>query len=339
MNTNEVCKRLSVTPKMLRIYEEHGLLRPERKENNYRNYSDNDLILIETVSALRSLGFSIEEIKNMLEFDRTRNEHLDRFYLQYKAVDSQIKKLLTVKERLKKNINHLIGDDCSDLSQIILSGYGTEGRISYEDLMLEWDFDAIALDFNNRYLNEDAPYGETIRKTREILNHTKGFSFIDLGCGTCNLWQDFSQDIKLVCVDSSLAMLLESRKKFPHVEFRLDDMVNMFTDEYDIYDVVVSTFAIHHIVFSDQYKVIDNMFRLCRPFGTIIIADRCFYDENERKKEQQRLIRNKDTEELRRFNSEYYVTADEMYRYLALKSTHVTMELTEKNMVIFTAIK
>ena len=80
MNTKTVCEKLSVTPKMLRVYEEHGLIKPKRLENNYRDYSVENLVQIETIAILRRLGFSVNEIKSILAFDRTNNEYLDMFY-------------------------------------------------------------------------------------------------------------------------------------------------------------------------------------------------------------------------------------------------------------------
>lgn len=52
MNTKTVCEKLSVTPKMLRVYEEHGLIKPKRLENNYRDYSVENLVQIETLSLI-----------------------------------------------------------------------------------------------------------------------------------------------------------------------------------------------------------------------------------------------------------------------------------------------
>lgn len=49
MNTKEVCKQLSVTPKMLRVYESLNLIRIERGENNYRNYSIDDILQIQII--------------------------------------------------------------------------------------------------------------------------------------------------------------------------------------------------------------------------------------------------------------------------------------------------
>lgn len=56
MNTNDVCKSLNVTLKSLRVYEECGIVVPKREENNYRNYSENDLFKLRTVILLKELG-------------------------------------------------------------------------------------------------------------------------------------------------------------------------------------------------------------------------------------------------------------------------------------------
>lgn len=42
MNTKDVCKKLDITVKSLRIYEQYGIVIPKREENNYRNYSNDD---------------------------------------------------------------------------------------------------------------------------------------------------------------------------------------------------------------------------------------------------------------------------------------------------------
>lgn len=44
MKTMDVCNRLGVTPKGLRVYEEKELVVPKRNKNGYRNYSDIDML-------------------------------------------------------------------------------------------------------------------------------------------------------------------------------------------------------------------------------------------------------------------------------------------------------
>lgn len=65
MNIKEVEELLSVSRANVRFYEKEGLLTPTRKENNYRDYSDEDIAKLKKILVLRKLGFTIEEIAAM----------------------------------------------------------------------------------------------------------------------------------------------------------------------------------------------------------------------------------------------------------------------------------
>lgn len=65
MEIKEVEKMLSVSRSNIRFYEKEGLLQPERKENNYRDYSEQDVAALKKIIALRKLGFSVKEIASM----------------------------------------------------------------------------------------------------------------------------------------------------------------------------------------------------------------------------------------------------------------------------------
>lgn len=58
MNTKDVCKKLDITVKSLRIYEQYGIVIPKREENNYRNYSYDDLFKLKT--AIERIRFFFE---------------------------------------------------------------------------------------------------------------------------------------------------------------------------------------------------------------------------------------------------------------------------------------
>ncbi len=67
MNTNEVCKIINVSTKSLRIYEEYEIVVPKRKSNNYRDYSEDDLLKLRTLKLLKELGFSLKDIKVLID--------------------------------------------------------------------------------------------------------------------------------------------------------------------------------------------------------------------------------------------------------------------------------
>ena len=72
----EVADRTGVTQRTLRFYEEKGLLTPaDRMEGGFRLYSDTDVERIRLIKQLQQLlGFSLAEIKEMVEAEEIRAE-------------------------------------------------------------------------------------------------------------------------------------------------------------------------------------------------------------------------------------------------------------------------
>lgn len=65
MKIKEIENLLSVSRSNIRFYEKEGLLTPERKENNYRDYTEQDIAALKKILVLRKLGFTVEEISAM----------------------------------------------------------------------------------------------------------------------------------------------------------------------------------------------------------------------------------------------------------------------------------
>ena len=70
MKINDLEKILDVKRSSIFYYEREGLLAPRREENNYREYSEDDLRRLKTVVVLRKLGFTVEEIRALLDRDK-----------------------------------------------------------------------------------------------------------------------------------------------------------------------------------------------------------------------------------------------------------------------------
>lgn len=74
-------------------------------------------------------------------------------------------------------------------------------------------------------------------------NHSQKFlpkTVLDLGCGTCKLWEKFPRSIQWTGVDSSLEMLEIARKKTIDGEFVHSDLLN-FDLERKNFDLILST--------------------------------------------------------------------------------------------------
>ena len=63
MLINEVCNLTGLTKKAISYYEKQGLLKPKKSNNGYREYSEEDIALLNEISLYRKLDIAIKDIK------------------------------------------------------------------------------------------------------------------------------------------------------------------------------------------------------------------------------------------------------------------------------------
>jgi MerR family transcriptional regulator, copper efflux regulator len=76
MNIGQAAAASGVSAKMIRHYEESGLIpAPRRTGSNYRSYLEKDIHLLRFVRRARALGFSMADIKTLLSLwhDKSRS--------------------------------------------------------------------------------------------------------------------------------------------------------------------------------------------------------------------------------------------------------------------------
>ena len=67
MTVGEAAKKLGVTVRTLQYYDREGLLSPSAEsEGGRRLYTDKDLVMLHQIISLKSLGFSLDDIKHRL---------------------------------------------------------------------------------------------------------------------------------------------------------------------------------------------------------------------------------------------------------------------------------
>ena len=65
MKIKELEDLLSISRSNIRFYEKQGLFTPDRQKNNYRDYTEQDVLALKRIIVLRKMGFTVEEIKSI----------------------------------------------------------------------------------------------------------------------------------------------------------------------------------------------------------------------------------------------------------------------------------
>lgn len=79
MKINEVETLAGIAKKNIRFYEEQGLLSPRRNpENGYRDYGEEDVLVLRRIRLLRKLDVPIDEIRLMLSGTHTVGDGMRR---------------------------------------------------------------------------------------------------------------------------------------------------------------------------------------------------------------------------------------------------------------------
>lgn len=119
MNIGEAALASGVSAKMIRHYEEIGLIAKAKRSNaGYRLYSDSDLHSLRFIKQARNLGFPIEQIKALLDLwknQRRTSRKVKELALNHiSELDERIAELQDIKQSLENLAHHCHGDDRPD---------------------------------------------------------------------------------------------------------------------------------------------------------------------------------------------------------------------------------
>ena len=116
MNIGEAAKAAGVSTKMIRNYEQIGLLPPaERSDSGYRLYGLRDVSVLRFIRQSRRLGFSMEQIAELIgmwgndarssrEVKAVAQRHLD-------DLEEKMREIAEMKDALQRLVTACNGDD------------------------------------------------------------------------------------------------------------------------------------------------------------------------------------------------------------------------------------
>lgn len=268
-------KKAGITLKTIHHYHKEGLLCPSGyNDAGYRLYSDEDFQKLQKILTLKFIGFSLEEIKELIKSDYLKNNVRESLNMQMDIIDEKINHLVLVKKAI--NEAELMMDSESSLDwtkftniikiinteKIWLNQYknaaNLSARISLHDLFS-----------TNKYGWHKWFYDQ--------LELCEDMTVLELGCGNASLWlrniDRIPKNCKITLTDISEGMLEDARqnlgdysKKF---NFNQADAQNIPYED-NSFDVVIADHIFYHI--SDKQKALSEIKRVLKPSGCLYLS-------------------------------------------------------------------
>ena len=133
MRINEVAKLTGVSARTLQYYDEIGLLIPEKLNNGYRDYSDENLDKLQKILFYRFLKFKLNDIKELLDGDIDSLKILEQ---QRELILKEKEKFEIILHNIEKTIKTYKGEQTMTIEEKF-NGFKKEDLNKYEDQAIE----------------------------------------------------------------------------------------------------------------------------------------------------------------------------------------------------------
>lgn len=311
---NETAKLFDITTNKLRFYEKKGLIKSLRdNKNNYRYYTKEHLVRIQTILMYRALNFSIEDIKNIMD-KNYKDNILDHFYKQWEILNDEMHRIRLLKDSIEEIMDKMYeSKEETYLDEMIESVKKiNEVKKIKNNWKDRWNFDNWAKTYDITVKKDIGSlkifknYNEILQTVYEksVKNISKGHNIkiLDIGVGTGNLSKKYlNNGYNIIGIDQSRQMMNVAKQKFPNLKVRLGEFLKIPFGNSE-FDIIVSTYALHHLNDDEKELAVKEMIRVLKDNGKIVIGDLMFENNNEKRK----LLNGFTNDQIEEIEDEYY---------------------------------
>ena len=133
MRINEVVKLTGVSVRTLQYYDEIGLLIPQKLDNGYRDYTEENLEKLQKILFYRFLKFKLNDIKELLEDDFDNLKILEQ---QRELILKEKEKFEVILHNIEKTIKNYKGEEVMSIEEKF-NGFKKEDLNKYENQAVE----------------------------------------------------------------------------------------------------------------------------------------------------------------------------------------------------------
>jgi putative AdoMet-dependent methyltransferase len=318
----EVASLLGINANKIRFYEKKGLIKPARgEENDYRYFSEEEVIKLHSILLYRALGLSVKDIEGLLK-NTTKEIYLGHFYNQWKVVNDKIHELSQMREALEHIMDEMyLVTDGQYTTEILKEIQHNVEKLTVKNSWKDkWAFDNWARRYDTDvkadrgtlkiYENYerllDCVVEESIKTTAD------GAKILDIGVGTGNLSNRlYNLGYNITGVDQSRAMLEVAKSKNPSLTVRLGEFMKL-PFENKSFNTIVSTYAFHHLDEKEKEVAVEEMLRVLADDGGIVLGDLMFESDEAKN----RIYTTLTSTQIESIEDEYYTNISKLEEYV-----------------------
>lgn len=264
-----------VTLRTIRYYDKQDILKPSYvSEAGARFYTDRDFARLQQILLLKYLGFSLEDIREMLIDDTDYHFMLNSLNIQLKLVQDRIEQMQHVEEAIRDTSAAIRKDHTIDWNQMLNLIHLTGMEKSLKNQYQNASNISARIHLHHLYSQNEKGWFPWIYEQMEVC---AGMKILEIGCGDGTLWMEnidrIPQNVDIMLSDLSEGMLRDARRAVGADDHRFSFQVadcHRLPCEEGSFDLVIA----NHVLFycEDIRKVCGEILRVLKPGGRFVCS-------------------------------------------------------------------
>lgn len=312
-SSSEFARMAKVSLRTIRFYDKKNLLKPSYvNPNGARFYTDGDFIRLQQILLLKYLGFSLDEIREMLVAENDYHFLLNSLNIQKKLVQERIDQLQIIANAIDNTTETIKSHkeiDWSNMLELIhLTGMEQSLKNQYQNA----NNISARINLHHNYSINKQGWFPWIYEQCQIQN---GMKILELGCGNGALWTEnihvisLPENIKITLSDISEGMLRDAKRnigpEYPEFSYHAFDCHCIpYPDES--FDLVIA----NHVLF-----YCNDIPAVCKEIQRVLKTEGVFICSTYGKHHMQEI-----TESVQQFDQHIVLSGDILYERFGLEN-------------------